>query len=281
MKILHIFPRANYMVTTNFTKFINEYFQNSSHSFALVGEIEGFYKDEKIKKQVIPIERSDIPAMFEKYDRIIFHSMFFLGPKVMLWLLLNKSELNKVYWVSWGGDLYQWRINYNSKFYSMIHNSLMYLIIKNIKNFIAIFPKDADYFKQNFKTKANTIVASYVGWSYESISNRDFADEIVKQRSLNSTKTINIQVGHSANQSLQHIEVFKKLLKYKDEDMMIHVPINYGGKDYSDKVEKAAKEYFGSKVICYREMMNKEDYNKFFVNDGCCNFQFNETNWVI
>ena len=263
MKILHIFPKSNYMVTTNFTKFINEYFDNENHSFVLVGETESFYKDEKIKKQVKAIERSHIPVMIKKYDRVVFHSMFFLGPKVMLWLLLNKSELNKIYWASWGGDLYEWRINYNSKFYSIIHNSLMYLLIKNIKNFVAIFPKDSEYFKQKFKTKANTMIVSYMGWLYEPIANRSFADEMISNREKERTDTINIQVGHQANPSIGHLDIFNKLLKYKNEDMLIHVPLNYGHKSYGDEVEKTAKELFGDKVICYRKMMGKEEYNVF------------------
>jgi hypothetical protein len=62
---------------------------------------------------------------------------------------------------------------------------------------------------------------------------------------------------------LNHIEVLNQLTKYQNENIRIYLPLSYGDKNYGDQVEKYAKNLFGDKVVCLRNMMTKSDYMDF------------------
>ena len=74
---------------------------------------------------------------------------------------------------------------------------------------------------------------------------------------------INILIGHSCDPNLNHIEVLEDLLKFKDENIKIYIPLSYGIMANGDQVERKAKDLFGDKVFCLREMMDRDQYLDF------------------
>jgi hypothetical protein len=71
---------------------------------------------------------------------------------------------------------------------------------------------------------------------------------------------IKIQVGNSAETSNEHLEIFDKLLKYKDGNITIYAPLSYGNQSYARKVIEKGKELFGDKFIPLTEFMPFEKY---------------------
>ncbi len=73
-------------------------------------------------------------------------------------------------------------------------------------------------------------------------------------------ETINIQVGNSADPTNNHLEVFEKLEKYKDEDIKIIVPLSYGNEVYAKEVIKQGRKIFGEKFEPLTEFMPFDQY---------------------
>ncbi|MGZ5551098.1 MAG: TDP-N-acetylfucosamine:lipid II N-acetylfucosaminyltransferase [Nitrososphaeraceae archaeon] len=133
---------------------------------------------------------------------------------------------------------------------------------KKIRFFVGIFPPDIEYFKKNFKSKAQTFFAGYV-----SILDNPLYKKKLNLIALDEKRTkkdcINILVGNRSKPILNHMEVLDNLVKFKDENIKIYVPLSYGNKEYGNKVEEKAKILFGHKAICIRELMGLEDYMDF------------------
>ena len=72
--------------------------------------------------------------------------------------------------------------------------------------------------------------------------------------------TTNIQVGNSADPTNNHLEVFEKLEKYKDEDIRVIVPLSQGNKEYAKEVIKKGKSIFGTKFEALTDFMPFEKY---------------------
>ncbi len=75
--------------------------------------------------------------------------------------------------------------------------------------------------------------------------------------------TINIQIGNSATSTNNHMRIFEKLQKYKDENINIFAPLSYGEKEYAEMVIRKGKELFGDKFIPLTEFMPFERYLEF------------------
>lgn len=79
-------------------------------------------------------------------------------------------------------------------------------------------------------------------------------------------KTINIQLGNSADPTNNHIDVLEKLRVYKDEDIKIYAPLSYGNQGYAQSVILKGKELFGRKFIALTEFMVFDQYLEFLAD---------------
>jgi hypothetical protein len=182
----------------------------------------------------------------------------------MALLILNSSIMKKIVWVEWGYDLYNWRIK-NSNLKSKLKNAINYSFRKKIKYFVAIFPPDIEVFKNEFTSSAQTFYATYVQRQYDSYFKKAINLVTLSEKSKNND-TINIQIGNSCDESLNHIEVLQDLLKFKDEKIKIYIPLSYGNMATGDAIEIKAKSLFGDKVVCIRKMIDKEKYLDFLAS---------------
>jgi dTDP-N-acetylfucosamine:lipid II N-acetylfucosaminyltransferase len=268
MRILHIFSGVDgYIVGKDYTRFIQENFGRDDHSIAVIGKPEvatniSFPRDRPEIKyfnsylgQFIEVYR-----YFSKFDKLIFHSLF-IGPAVMASFLVTPSLMNKLVWVEWGADLYTWKTP-GSSVKSWIFNTINYSFRRRIKHFVAIFPPDMEIYKKEFKSNARTFYASYVNGLYDPIYVKDLNLKTLSEK-VRTGDCINIQIGHSCDPNLNHIEVLENLLKFKDENIKIFIPLSYGNMENGDQVERKARDLFGDKVACLREMMDRDQYMSF------------------
>ncbi|MDN5290074.1 MAG: hypothetical protein PWQ06_313 [Anaerophaga sp.] len=266
MQILHVTTGANYNVTINYIRFINDNFEQTEHEFIVVDEISNIPSELLNYKNVLIIDKADKKYMIQLYkhmlvaEKIVFHSLW-LGPFYLLFLMFKPSLMNKIFWVSWGMDSYQWKSK-KKGFHYRIRNFIAYKFRQKIKFFVGIFPPDIYYFKKEFKSNAMTFHASYV----DSINSPLYQDKInykSLREKVSDNECINVQVGHSSSQVLNHLEVLNSLEKFKNENIKIFIPLSYGDKLYGDLVENEANKIFGDKAICLREMVDKESYYMF------------------
>lgn len=258
MKILHVFPKSNFIVSESFIRFVNDYFNSEIHDFAFVCSSNEIPKEIKKFKNINFIQYKQLIDREEQYDSIILHSIFQISTKVKSKLLLYPTLMNKIIWVSWGADLYQYKSNAKS-IKSVIKNIVSTLFIKRIRNFVGIFPPDIEFFKKEFNSSARTFYASYVGNLYNPIYHKEISLEILRTK-ISDGECINIQIGHSSTRILNHIDVFESLYKFKDENIKIHIPLSYGDEKYCNEVEKKAKYLFGDKVVIIHDFMPIAQY---------------------
>lgn len=101
-----------------------------------------------------------------------------------------------------------------------------------------------------------------MGGLYNNLYKKQYKLRTLAEKTLNN-EYINIQIGHSSTSILNHIDVLENLVKYKNENIKIYIPLSYGNKKYGDRVQEVATQLFKDKVVCIREMMDKDDYMKF------------------
>lgn len=266
MNILHITTGANYAVTTDYIRFVADNFNISDHVFLIIDKRENVPVElsERANVRIIDTEQGkcfhNILSYMKNSELIIMHSLCLTIHQQIL-LLFNLSILNKIVWVAWGMDLYQWKRENNCMSYK-VRNLIAYLFRKKIKYFVGIFPPDIDYFKKTFKSNARTFYASYVEGLYNPLYLKELSLLSLDDKRADSS-CINIQIGHSCSQILNHIQVLKDLYKFKNENIKIYIPLNYGDMEYGNQVELYAKNLFGEKVVCIRKMMVKEEYMDF------------------
>ncbi len=249
-RIIHI--GRNGSIMNNFVKFVDENFDNKKHFFYLTG------KDINNKSNVIDIRnkidfiKNIIKLNIDLYNskKIIIHGfnqsylfyLFFFQP----WLL------KKSYWIMWGGDLY----SYLQKSKSLKMKLLYFMrgfVFKKIKNFVTYIKGDYELAQKWYGAKGEY----HECFMYPSNLYKEY--DITQEKHTN----INIQLGNSADPTNNHIEVLKKLEKYKNEDIKIFAPLSYGDQVYAQDVIKKGKKLFGDKFIPLTEFMPFEKYLEF------------------
>jgi dTDP-N-acetylfucosamine:lipid II N-acetylfucosaminyltransferase len=78
----------------------------------------------------------------------------------------------------------------------------------------------------------------------------------------NPIEAIKIWLGNSDTVTNNHLDALNSLKKFKNENIEIICPLNYGNKNYGDTVEEYGVNIFGSKFIAIRDFIEREEYYK-------------------
>lgn len=190
-----------------------------------------------------------------KKDTLIIHDTSSLfGRSHLFWLFLflrGKNFCKKVSIVNWGvpdGTL---------KDKSGIIYRILFAIKKNVLNnfrfVITMSSDDEEKIKKQYELK-NVITANYVKDAYN-----EYKSGIKKTNIEN--QTTKIMISHSAFEQHNHIQTFKLLERFKDENIQIICPLSYGNPDYVKRVIKEGKRIFGKKFIYFQDLIPRDDYN--------------------
>jgi len=264
MKVLHVFPNANFSVSSSFIRFIRENFNKKKHDFVISSNDMEKRNKNNDNHDVMFLTYKKIfndKKINQEYNYIFLHSMFSIPYSSKIKLLLSNNFFKKIVWIGWGADLYKQTGTLKSFLRSIFNN----MLLKKIKYFVGIFPPDIKYFKEEYNSDASTFYASYTGNLYNSLYKKDVKLKTLRKKN-NNNEIINIQIGHSSTKTLNHIEVLETLKKYRDKNIKIFLPLSYGDKEYGDTVQMKAKEIFGNKATTIREMIPENKYMNFLSN---------------
>lgn len=254
-KFLHIASCDNFIPP--FIQLVSANFSNDQHEFLLTG---GMAETTLIKSQNVHLADATPKGKIRHYlsclvkmhqaDKVILHGLF--NFKIVCMLFFMPWLLKKCYWIMWGGDLYVYKLglrNWKWKIKELFRRP----VIKNMGNLVTYIEGDADLARQWYGAK---------GEYQECLM---YLSNVYKEYELPNKEgsTINIQVGNSADPSNNHFEVFEKLIPYKDDDILIHVPLSYGDKVYGKKVSAKGVELFGDKFKAITEVMPFNQYLEF------------------
>lgn len=258
MKYLHVFTKMNYVYTEALIRMFVNNLEEYEHIF-LICDIKQNVPN-SIKNISDNIEYLDSNKYFnqakkivdcsKKSDYTIFH---FLPNNVFLHLLLLFDDrlCSKYIWRIWGADLYNWK---KRGIKGLLFNLLRGATRERI-HYIIAEPMDIPVVKRQF------------------ISNKTFLEgpdpkgyditKLESNRTDNRNGKFTILLGHSAVAYLNHIMLLEKLAKYKEENIQIVIPLNYGNARYAEEVEKKALDIFeDSKILIIKKKMSLDEYIK-------------------
>lgn len=240
--ILHIMVIDKFIPP--FIDFINKHFVALDHKFIFIGKPDykyGLTLEHKVEWIDSKNKIFKLLKYMYKSKKIILHGLWV--EKLNLILFLQPWLLNKCYHVMWGGDFY----------FPEQHSWIKRKVIKKMGNFITYIKGDYELIKKWYSAK---------GRYHECFM---YPSNLYKEYNIISKKhdTINIQIGNSATSTNNHLFILEKLLKYKDENIKIYVPLSYGEKEYAEVIIEEGKKLFGDKFIPITEFMPFEKYLEF------------------
>ena len=287
MKNLHLMP-MNSVFDDDFITEINSNFSHSQNVF--------FHK--KQREKLVDVDNSFVvPDAFtpeyindhaEEYNKIFLHSLF-LSPDEILRLTDNAAK--KIVWIVWGHDLYTVKKKQKWTASRFVKESI-HAVKKIIRGtYIRAYRK-----KRAVADKVSKFHAIGIGYSYDEKEirkkygksvpvvygpyfSRTTQEKVDKLREMHLSKqdhTVNILIGHSGFDFLEHEKYLQKLGHYKDKDICVHMVLSYGAsEDRIQKLSEMAISIFGEeKCNIITKMMAKNDYYEYLTSIDIAIFPF-------
>lgn len=249
--ILHLFRISGF--TEDFINFINNNFVDNIHEFWVYGDrnisnIHIKMSSYRNAKYIHNIADKIKLSKLDEYDKIIYHGVF--EQEIIDAFFWNRKLLKKLYLRIWGGDKFLYGNNFD-KFRKKI-------VFQNAHAVIYIIPEEKLFMKRHYCIKGKQFCAFY---DLNGIINKCAATK--NNMPKMEKEYFSVQIGNSATPTNNHILIMKKLLKFKDENIKIFVPLSYGDKSYADRVIKTGKDFFGDKFVGITDFMDIDSYNVF------------------
>lgn len=244
-QILHVMMAEKFM--PSFIDVINNHFNIKNHKIIVINISNAEIPDQlRNKDNIVWITKIyqliKLSYFLNAYAKIILHGLFLKS--LIVTLFLNPWVLKKCYWVMWGGDFY----------FPNKQRWLKKQVIRNIGHFVTYLKGDFELVKKWYKVKGTY----HKSFMYPSNLYKDF-----QIKTKENSGVINIQVGNSADSTNNHVEIFEKLRKYKNDNIKIYAPLSYSNKDDVKEIIYMGKEIFGDKFIALTCFMSSEKYLEF------------------
>jgi len=213
----------------------------------------------------------ELKNYIKRSENVILHSQHMT---LLQLFKLSEYELNKIVWCVWGHDLYLNFSEYPLGLYRKLRRYLGkgYHLLRDqrISKFKAIgigFEYDSIEIKNRYGPNMKVLSMPY-GY----IKNqKDMIDRIISSNSAVSYDApIRIMIGHSAFKFLNHIEILEKLIKFKNENIIISLVLSYGDTEYANVVKEFAVKNFGLKVEILEGVLPIEDYISYLNSVNIC-----------
>lgn len=261
MKILHLMTPEKFLKGT--VAFYNRFFSNGEHTICYVHpeneqslvdpslsitQTDFYLKADRLRNAVHFLNLS------RDYDFIVIH-YFLTWEKISRFLFfLPKKYYKKLVWIEWGVDLYERKSGFREKLADRVK--------ANVHAVAAIFPPDAEVYKQRFpKSEAKVFYAPYRGGADVDPEYKTVCTTSMLREHRETGQPITVQIGQNQKPTLNHIEVLKVLEKFRDENIRIFLPLSYGGSEaYADRVQAEAERMFPGKTVILRKMMERDAY---------------------
>ena len=257
--ILHLTRKEKF--TKPFIEFIRKYFDIKEHFFLLIGGQQNKEFEIQEDKHIKVIKnKNDFIKYFINFnikmyraDKIIIHGLS--QPYSVAYLFFNPWLLRKCYWIIWGADLYGYLTEKNTRKEKLIEQ-MKQNIIPKIGNFVTNTRGDYELAKKWYGAKGRYIKCF------------NYPSNLYKEYNINEKQhsSINIQIGNSAAPSNNHLDIFRKLSKFKNKDINLFVPLSYGDKEYANDIILKGKEIFGDKFKPMTKFMPFHEYLEFLTN---------------
>lgn len=170
--------------------------------------------------------------------------------------LCGKKVLSKTYFHFWGGDFYKFREF--STFDVKKSKFVLKRCLLKCAGVINLIEEDYTALKEIMGLSEMKHFVAPIGKNPKETI--DYAYYRNKQKQDDKYR---ILLGNSATVYNQHEEIFRILLKFKEENIEIVCPLAYGKEDYRNEVIERGIQYFGEKFHPIIKSIPKEEYVDF------------------
>jgi|WetSurSiteA1Bulk_404760.scaffolds.fasta_scaffold01443_4 dTDP-N-acetylfucosamine:lipid II N-acetylfucosaminyltransferase len=258
--IVHIFTQIS-DYSTEFIRMLTEEFDTSGHvvvfrSKAREKELRGIYNIKMLYLECRKDFLTHMPPLIRSADKLIFHS-FPVSRSLFFWYRY-RSYMNIAVWSVWGQDAYWFRYckkNLRNLLYELLRSNL----IRRLDKVVCPIKNDYEYIRTRYKTRATYVYSMYP-------IPTDFSALRLLRKKGRESKTVNIQLGNSANPTNNTLEVIRFLSKYKGAGFRVFCPLSYGDKEYTVKVIEWGRRELGDSFVPMTSFLNRKEYADFIAN---------------
>ena len=258
-KVLHILAPDKFCIP--FILFINKEFNCDEHLFLCSTKPDEDFlsSNSNVRFLYSPYRKNIIKNMLifhrsiREASKIILH-----GNPVLFYFLFFPRALKKSYWIIYGYELGKTNIPGDKEKLNLIESLIKKFVLKRIRGHISHIKGDSELANSLFKSSAKF----YYSPMYLSNVVTEYRQE--KAQGVGKSDVRKIMVGNSTCPTNDHTSIFKMLLPYKEDDILIYCPLSYGNyPGYRDEVIQLGIELFGEKFIPITSFMKLEEYNAF------------------
>lgn len=220
-------------------------------------------------------------------DKVVIH--FLSAPKIEF-VYSYISESIPVYWLIWGGDLYNALLTYHGRnmYYEPKYAGKTYLLLNFLSNILGI-----QYFRNRIGRKTLEFIKERVNYFVSLPCDYDVFDQTFAQYnkgefkggffyypidSILSTNKIerrghsqNIIIGNSGSLSNNHLYAFKYLKRLNLGKRDVILPLSYGGSEkYRHHVIKKGESTWGSNFKPLTTLLPLGEYNEILSSASIC-----------
>ena len=263
IKYIHVFNGSNYGTINSFTSLINRRFDPSEHLIIVKDKKNNPKETISSYENVVWLpgaereQRDQFLCILAAGEVIFWHAMGW-GWRMQAVINADSDLMRRSVWVEWGQDLYNWKRTEGGFLRRVFVNSVCRSWRRNVLATVSIFPTDVEIIKKQFGKKMTVLNAGYCSM---------YAEDTEKLRPVSPKEPgspLNVMVGHSSTPACHHFDALERLSVYRNENVLIHIPLTYGDPEYAAGVEKKALELFPEdKIRILRQQIPLEDYVKY------------------
>lgn len=229
-----------------FIRFINEKFNTQEHVFLVFRTHEQF-PFPKVENVIEIQSLFGIDFSASTIKTVVMHSLF-IPEGVKYWNEHRSVQQQKVYWMMWGGDLYDAPRNEEED-----------AVRRNFKGYISDTDGDCEIVRQKYSLE-NKI---YIDAAYTFPITMQMVDEAIRCKKEHDY--IQIQINNSADATT--IEMLETLGKYADQNIKVVTVLSYGHLQYKDQIIETGKRIFGSKFEYLDQYLTPGEYAKWLAGN--------------
>ncbi|MGK7376401.1 TDP-N-acetylfucosamine:lipid II N-acetylfucosaminyltransferase [Planococcus sp. 1R117A] len=255
MKHLHLVSTDKFIEP--FIEFINKNFNVNEHRFlsftiSSQNHITKNHENLSFEKKFF----GNINVLSEVYraESIYIHSLFSM--KLVIFFFFQPWLLRKCNWIVWGKDLYIYK-NRKDSLKTISKEFIRRFVIKRFGNIVTLVKGDYDLAEKWYSVRGK-----YHHGAYINPITKKFLDSLPTLKKEQNTP-LAIQIGNSADPTNKHIEAFKRLERFKDENIKVFVPLSYGDKKYAQEVILEGERIFGDKFIPLIDFLPPSEYSNY------------------
>ena len=203
-----------------------------------------------LEPNTLTVKRGEIFNQINISSEIVVHGLW----DYKLWYYIFKKGISsKIIWVAWGADIYFNGDRLKVSLKRTLFIFFNFLCVRKFKFIVSLNNGDARLIKEITNHR------QIVNCPYPLDNKIEKAAKNNKNDTVINTKTI--LVGNSGSSTNDHETIFRLLYKYRNEDVKIICPLNYGGdKEYVNKIKKLGHQFFGEKFLALDYVMSQEQY---------------------